>query len=191
MSHAEIQEAEVDDVRGRSLPGVLGAVVVVLAAAVEIAAVAALHWEVLANRNVTIWDVSTATGTTLVAVGGAIFVLGVLTILWRTAILPAVALGLSGYLIAAFFPSSGVNFGPYEIGFGIAAGASVAGAVASVVLVVDATRVRGTRAPGAATSAHRLSEAALAPEGWYPDPSEPGRERYWSGSDWTAQTRRP
>lgn len=27
------------------------------------------------------------------------------------------------------------------------------------------------------------------PAGWYPDPSDPSAQRYWDGSQWTAQTR--
>ena len=28
-----------------------------------------------------------------------------------------------------------------------------------------------------------------AAAGWYPDPAEPAKERYWDGSDWTAEVR--
>jgi hypothetical protein len=30
---------------------------------------------------------------------------------------------------------------------------------------------------------------ALPPAGWYPDPAEPGRQRYWEGAHWTANQR--
>lgn len=29
-----------------------------------------------------------------------------------------------------------------------------------------------------------------SPAGWYPDPRDPSRDRYWDGEQWTAQTRR-
>ena len=41
-----------------------------------------------------------------------------------------------------------------------------------------------------AASAESTSSTGPAPTGWYPDPAGvPGRQRYWTGSEWTTRTR--
>jgi hypothetical protein len=53
-----------------------------------------------------------------------------------------------------------------------------------VLLLVRPSRERRAVAPGAAVAA----PVALAPPGWYPDPADPTRRRYWNGTDWTTFT---
>lgn len=37
----------------------------------------------------------------------------------------------------------------------------------------------------------RVSDVAYPPAGWYEDPEDPSRQRFWSGTEWTDERRLP
>jgi hypothetical protein len=41
---------------------------------------------------------------------------------------------------------------------------------------------------GAAAGASGAAASPTTPPGWYPDPNQPGSQRYWDGSAWTEHT---
>lgn len=57
-----------------------------------------------------------------------------------------------------------------------------------VVLLVRPRRERRAGAP-VAPVVQVAAPAAVAPPGWYPDPADPTRRRYWNGTDWSTSTK--
>lgn len=184
---------------GASIAATAGKLLVVISGIVLLVAIAALHYESSVGGDVTIWHVSEASGTTEIAVGGLAVVVAFASFWTTTGFLPTITLGLAAYLIGQFFPSGGQTYSSYEIGFGLAAGASIAMAVGAIIAVAGCSRRHRAAAnparahAGTATSATAPGSTApretLPPAGWYPDPSKEAAERFWAGDQWTAQTR--
>jgi len=185
--------------RRRSLAATAAKLLVLVSGLVLIVSIAALHYEYKSGANVTLWRVSQATATTLVVLGSVAVVFAGIGLFTKSTFAPAISVGIAAYLIGQFFPSGGRGFSSYEIGFGLAAGASIAMAVGGLFAV--AVGVRRPRTPVAAENAQVVvgtpagpsdsaaTPATLAPAGWYPDPSKEASERFWTGDRWTAQTR--
>lgn len=182
-----------------SIAATIGKLLVVISGLVVLVAIAALHYESGLAGNVTIWHVSETSGTTLMAVGGLAVVVAVASFWTTTGFLPTITLGLAAYLIGQFFPSGGQTYSSYEIGFGLAAGASIAMAVGAIIAVAGCSRrPRAAVSPGhapvvtakpATAPGPTATHGTLPPAGWYPDPSKEAPERFWTGDQWTAQTR--
>jgi hypothetical protein len=49
--------------------------------------------------------------------------------------------------------------------------------------------ISGARPPGVRRPTQGANVSGDRPEGWYPDPDQPGSERFWFGQRWTEQTR--
>jgi len=103
--------------------------------------------------------------------------------------LAAVAAALSGAVFGFVSDLDARNFNLFGVGFwlmSIGALAMIAGAV------IAALAPNGGMRPAAAAPAGGGAGAAPPagpPPGWYPDPSGQPGERYWSGQDWSDQTR--
>jgi hypothetical protein len=52
-----------------------------------------------------------------------------------------------------------------------------------------AAGVKGDETAQAGTKPAALPEGPRIPEGWFPDPQDGGKERYWNGSNWTDAVR--
>jgi hypothetical protein len=117
----------------------------------------------------------------------------------KTVATPALAAGLSFYLCGQWFYDGSANYTGLGVGFTLATGATVVMSVGGLLALVgyrqyprssaSATQTMTLTAAADAAAQNAPSVHAMPPPGWYADPSQGGRERYWDGERWTVNVR--
>jgi Protein of unknown function (DUF2510) len=99
-----------------------------------------------------------------------------------TRVTAGILIGIGGQTIAlfasyiGFYSQQSGEFNNYQVKYGGWLGILGAGCIVAAGIVA-ATMLSG-----------RPGRAAGQPAGWYPDPADHGRRRYWSGTAWTEHT---
>jgi hypothetical protein len=126
----------------------------------------------------------------------------VVTLFLELPVLVVIATGAALYLFASLFPIEYTNYRFLQVGFWLGAVGSLAMAIGGSLCLASIwprsgwARVTGLGAEFGG-SPHSLAQSrptaplphATPAAGWYPDPSSPGRQRYWSGVAWTEDVR--
>ena len=173
---------------------------VILGALAFAAFVAFLPYEGSGSSAQTFWNTATPmrepivvtaiTGVTIGFVSASFFT--------KTVVTPALAACLSFYLCGQWFYDGSANYTGLGVGFTLATGATVVMSVGGVLALVgyrQDARASTSPMPTATLTALNApsqfvsSAPATPPPGWYSDPSQAGRERYWGGLEWTEQVR--
>lgn len=163
-----------------------GRTTVILGGAVFIASLAGLHY----IGGESFWQIAKQVGghslsreaIVLTAIAALAIVAALFAGADRGPITGALATGLSMMLLGQWFSAGLESYSGYENGYWICAAAAAVMSIGGLL--------------GLAAAADRPARAALdagpaggAPAaGWYPDPSNPSLQRYWSGTAWTEHT---
>jgi hypothetical protein len=125
----------------------------------------------------------------------------IVTLFLELPVLVLITAGAGLYLFASLFPIDYSTYSYLEVGFWLGAVGSLAMAIGgSLCLASIWPRTGWARVAGlgveSASARPRPQTHATAPlpdatpaAGWYPDPSSPGHQRYWSGTAWTQDVR--
>jgi hypothetical protein len=152
--------------------------------------VAFLPYEGAGSSAQTFWNTATPMREPIVvtAIAGVTVGFVFASFFTKTVVTPALAACLSFYLCGQWFYDGSANYTGLGVGFTLATGATVVMSVGGVLALVGYRHDAVTPPPD--TSSQSASTAPTTPPpGWYPDPSQAGRERYWAGLDWTEQVR--
>ncbi len=156
---------------------IVGNTVMLVGAAIYLAALAVLHY----FGTVTLWDETTREPAILSGIAVIVAICSLVGLFSEQILLPAIAVPLSFLLLG-----QSVYFGEETYsGFGGAywvCGASALAMSLGGLLAFSGYELRAGRGPG-------LSSHHDPPPGWYADPAGESGMRYWSGVNWTEQTR--
>ena len=120
-------------------------------------------------------------------------------------VLVVISAALSVFLLGESLPLVYVSYSEFQVGFWLMNVAALAMTVGGGLMVAAIWPSRAWKSTtGIATSGETTAASAprsgsgspqgsqgraVAPPGWYPDPAGLATQRYWSGSEWTAESR--
>jgi len=136
----------------------------------------------------TLWGLTTREPVILTVLAVAAAALALTAVLTDLEILDVLATALSFYLLGRFFDIGARTYNFYAEELWVGTAALVAMSVGGLLAITGAIRRKPVALSTSAEQTQRLLPAqapAAAAAGWYPDPSQAGRQRYWSGIAWT------
>jgi hypothetical protein len=162
---------------------------------VFVVSLAVLPYAEVGTQTETLWDGTTRFPVILTIVAALAGALAFASVFADVVILPVLAMGLSFWLLGQFFPTYAAKYTFFGIGFWLCTAAALTASVGGIVTLVGSRFASsGSLQPAGSPPPPMVAPitasqppAAPVPAGWYADPSQPGRRRYWSGVEWTEQ----
>jgi hypothetical protein len=169
-----------------------GRVTMIAGSLVTAIALATLQYANFGNGGETLWQTTTREPVIVTVVAIAAAALAVASLSADSMILPVLAAGCCFWLFGQLFYAGQTTYAGLKGGFWVPVVAAFIASIGGLFSVIGyragipAAASRDAPPPRTAP-APAMPAPTTPPPGWYPDPSQPGRQRYWSGDSWTEQ----
>ena len=170
-----------------------GRVTMIAGSSVTAIGLAALKFSNFGNGSQTLWQYTTREPVIVTVVALAAAALAFTSMFADAAIVPVLAAGCCFWLFGQLFYAGQPTYTGLKGGFWVPVVAAFIASIGGLFSVIGYRVGAGAAAasmgggPPRTASAPPMPAPTTPPSGWYPDPSQTGRQRYWSGDSWTEQ----